>query len=432
MAKNVIVVGGGLAGLAASVYLARGGRTVTLFEKRSYLGGRAITHLRHGYRFNLGPHAFYRGGFGSQVLRELGIPIRGGRPDGNGVALVGEKHYRFPGNIWSLLTTGLLSLADKAETGRLMWRIRRMKKSDRYRQLSVREWLDQEVKRERVRQFMEALIRLATYCDEPEQQSAAAALTQVRLAMRGVIYVDEGWQKIVDSLHSSAVAAGVNFVTSSRVVAVDHDGSQVRGVELGGLELDQARDTVSVALPDPSLAPEEGTRLGAETVLLAVDPVTARELIGISLSWPPLRPVIASSLDVALSSLPRPKNKFAFAIDRPLYFSVHSAWAQLTPRGGALIHTARYGGGEQAELERLLDDMQPGWRDVLVHRRFLPGMIVSNAVLPPARDDTLARPQPITPIRGLYLAGDWVGDSGLLSDASFASARAAATAILST
>ena len=74
LAKNVVIVGGGIAGLAASIYLARGGRTVTLFEKRRYLGGRAVTHLRHGYRFNLGPHAFYRGGEGSKVLGELGIP----------------------------------------------------------------------------------------------------------------------------------------------------------------------------------------------------------------------------------------------------------------------------------------------------------------------------------------------------------------------
>ena len=33
VAKNVVIVGGGIAGLAASIYLARGGRTVTLFEK---------------------------------------------------------------------------------------------------------------------------------------------------------------------------------------------------------------------------------------------------------------------------------------------------------------------------------------------------------------------------------------------------------------
>jgi Phytoene dehydrogenase and related proteins len=36
--KHVVIVGGGLAGLAASIYLARAGRTVTVFEKRRYLG----------------------------------------------------------------------------------------------------------------------------------------------------------------------------------------------------------------------------------------------------------------------------------------------------------------------------------------------------------------------------------------------------------
>ena len=118
-------------------------------------------------------------------------------------------------------------------------------------------------------------------------------------------------------------------------------------------------------------------------------------------------------------------------IDEPLYLSVHSAFAQLTPKGGALVQTARYGGGDQAELEKLLDRVQPGWRDVVVHRRFLPAMVVSNAALPPQRDGSTLRPQPVTPIRGLYLAGDWIGSEGLLSDASLASARAAAKAILS-
>src|SRR5882672_5192350 len=101
--KNVVVVGGGIAGLAAAIYLARGGRTVTLFEKRRHLGGRAVTHLRHGFRFNLGPHAFYRSGPGAHVLRELGIPIRGGSPSGAGLALDGEERFRFPASFLALL-----------------------------------------------------------------------------------------------------------------------------------------------------------------------------------------------------------------------------------------------------------------------------------------------------------------------------------------
>lgn len=431
MPKNVIVVGGGIAGLAASIFLARGGRTVTVFEKRRYLGGRAVTHLRHGFRFNLGPHAFYRGGIGSQVLRELGIPVRGGRFDGKGLALLHDREYRFPGNPLSLLMTGLLSPADKLEAIPLLIRIRQTKKFDRFAKLSAREWLDQNVKREAVRKTMLALMRLATYCNEPDRQSAAAALAQMRLAIRGVVYVDEGWQKIVDALHSAAVSVGVNFVTSSRITGVVHDG-EVKAIELGGLEEEIEKSTVSVAMPDMSRANEPGTRLPAETVILTVDPTTARELIGSPVDWPAMRPVMASCLDVALSRLPNPKQKFALGIDDPLYLSVHSAFAQLTPKGGALIHTARYGGGEQVELEKLLDRVQPGWRDVVVHRRYLPAMTVSNAVLPPAVDGQPARPEPVTPIRGLYLAGDWVGDTGILSDASLASARTAAKAILAT
>jgi phytoene dehydrogenase-like protein len=270
---------------------------------------------------------------------------------------------------------------------------------------------------------MEALFRLATYCNEPERMSAAAALGQLRRAIRGVIYVDEGWQKIVDALHSSAVAAGVNFVTSSRIVALDIDGA-VRGIEFGELEPD-GQDTIDLRSPRPSRE-HPGTRLAADTVLLAVDPATARDLIG-EVSWPEMRTVTASCLDVALSRQPQPKKNFALGIDQPLYYSVHSRFAQLTPKGGALIHVARYGSGEESELEALLDEMQPGWRDLTVHRRFLPSMVVSNALIPPA---PAARPSSATPVHGLYLAGDWVGDVGLLSDAALASARTAAQAIL--
>src|SRR5262249_50771445 len=42
--KNVIVIGGGLAGLAAGVALADAGCRVRLFEQRPYLGGRATSY----------------------------------------------------------------------------------------------------------------------------------------------------------------------------------------------------------------------------------------------------------------------------------------------------------------------------------------------------------------------------------------------------
>ena len=306
MANNVVIVGGGIAGLAASIYLARGGRTVTLFEKRRYLGGRAVTHLRHGYRFNLGPHAFYRGGEGSRVLAELGIPVRGGVPKKTGIALYGNERHKLPLGFISLLTSGLFSAADKLETAKLLFRVRRMKKTEQFAAMSAREWLDANVVRPRVRETIEALIRVATYCNDMQKLNAGAALTQLRLVMRGVIYIDEGWQKLVDALHSSAVAAGVNFVTSSRVVRVNHDGA-VHEIEIGGLEYETQTETQSYLLPPAGDV--HGTRLATDTVLLAVDPEGARELMG-KVTWPEMTPVILSTLDVALSRLPQPKKTF--------------------------------------------------------------------------------------------------------------------------
>lgn len=439
----MIVVGGGLAGLAASIFLARGGCSVTLFEKRRLLGGRAITHLRHGYRFNLGGHAFYKHGIGASVCRDLGVPIRGGLVKAKGIALLNGHEQTLPTGVVSLLTTSLLSLRGKAELAFALLRIRGRNGAN-VGDLTVREWLERTFDDERARGVMEALLRLATYSDHADEASASLSLAQMRAALRGTIYVDEGWQRIIDSLHSAAVSAGVHFVSSSRVVGVVQDGA-VRAVELGGLESDaDLHNTQSIALPELRPDDVEGPLIPAANVVLAVDPMTAYELAGnVGASWPKASPVTAACLDVALRTLPNPKQTFALGIDQPLYFSVHSQFAQLTPKGGALIHLAKYrketratnqeieGGAttindDERTLEALLDRLQPGWRDVLVHRRFLPSMTVSNAIVTPGTP----RPAVTTAVKGLYLAGDWVGSEGLLSDASLASARAAARAIL--
>jgi len=53
--EKVLVIGGGLAGLASACTLAARGYKVELFEKNDWLGGKAAILEKEGYRFDMGP-----------------------------------------------------------------------------------------------------------------------------------------------------------------------------------------------------------------------------------------------------------------------------------------------------------------------------------------------------------------------------------------
>jgi hypothetical protein len=148
------------------------------------------------------------------------------------------------------------------------------------------------------------------------------------------------------------------------------------------------------------------------------------------------KPVRMACVEVALSSLPQKDALFALGINSPLYFSVHSAYAKLAPANGALINVSKYLGTsikpnpkvDEKNLEDLLDLLQPGWRDVLVKKRPLPSKVVSNALVTAANGGLSGRVDPKIE-DSLYIVGDCVGQEGLLSNASFASAKRAAQLI---
>ncbi|MEM9826805.1 MAG: phytoene desaturase family protein [Planctomycetota bacterium] len=52
---KVVIVGGGLAGLASACVAAARGHQVTLLDKNDWVGGKAAVHQAEGYRFDMGP-----------------------------------------------------------------------------------------------------------------------------------------------------------------------------------------------------------------------------------------------------------------------------------------------------------------------------------------------------------------------------------------
>jgi phytoene dehydrogenase-like protein len=415
-ASSVAVVGGGIGGLATATYLARAGRRVTVFEKANTVGGRAVTHETRGFRLNLGPHALYCAAEGAAVLAELGVAFTGGKPNaGGGFALDRGAKHALPGGLVSLLTTGLFGLGAKLETARILAAFHKIDPAP-LQATTVRAWSERHLRNPDVRRLMLALFRLATYTADPDRQSAGTAIAQLQGALRaGVRYLDGGWQTLVDGLRAQATAAGVEIRTGAGVEAVDGDG---------GLRL------------------RDGGTARAATIVIAAGPDVARGLLGAAAAparWAEAAvPVRAACLDVALARLPQPSARFALGIDEPHYLSVHSAVARLAPAGGAVVHVARYLGAEKArtprdverELEGVLDLVQPGWRDVLVERRFLPAMTVANALVTAASGGLAGRPGPEVPgLPNVLVVGDWVGPAGQLADATLASARQAAALI---
>jgi phytoene dehydrogenase-like protein len=416
----VVIVGGGLSGLCAAAILARAGYAVTLFEKASAAGGRAMTKQHGKFSFNLGAHAFYLGGLSEKILGSLGVHYSGSLPaKESNRALEGGRLHALPVGVASLVGTTLLSFGAKGEFARFYALLRKVKVAD-LEGVSLEDWLGREVRNDEVRQLMLAVARLNTYANAPDVLSAGLVVPLLAAKVR---YLDGGWQTLVDGLCEVAKEAGARIVTQARVaeIEVTGEGNVVRLADGRGYE--------------------------AAAVVLATEPGTAASLVEdgtneVLKSWAAQAvPAYVACLDVALRRLPRPQHLFALGIDCPLYYSVHSAWAKLAPEGGALIHTAKYlRPGEVAEpevvrgeLEGMLDMVQPGWRAEVVEKYFLPHMVSSNAIVQARYGGLSGRPGPEVPgIRNLYVVGDWVGREGQLADACFASASSAARMIMTT
>ena len=76
-----------------------------------------------------------------------------------------------------------------------------------------------------------------------------------------------------------------------------------------------------------------------------------------------------------------------------------------------------------------MDLVQLGWREVVEEHRMMPEMVVTHALV------QAGKPRPeidSSAVEGLWLAGDWVGEEGMLADGAAASGRLVAEQIQET
>jgi phytoene dehydrogenase-like protein len=357
---------------------------------------------------NQGPHAVFRTGAGSDVLGRLGIALHGASPP---AAVAGYREATgelavLPTSASSLLRSPLLRVGDKARLGRLLTTLPKLDAAALASQ-SAAGWIRSLGLKPDGAAILSTLMRVATYAGDLNVISADAAVGQLQLVVEGnVLYVDGGWQTLVDGLVAGASTAGVRLLGGERVVAVAAG----------------AHGTWTVTAPTRTVR-------ASSVVLAPGSPDAVRALCGDVPQWVLGSPATAACLDLGLRRVPA--SQIAFGLDEPLYLSMHSPRACLSPAGGALVHVMRYGartsGQDRAQLWTLAARCGIAEEDVVVER-FLHEMTVCHA-LPLPGAGLEGRPGiGAANLPGVFLAGDWVGPVGLLADAALSSGESAGRA----
>ena len=372
-AEEVTVIGGGIAGLVASIAAAEGGARVTLHEAHQALGGRARS-TGGDFVANHGPHAIYNDGPFWTWLGDNGLRPDVARPRMTGLRFRLEGRARRTPPPTVVRAIGLL-------------------RHDAPVDVDLRSWATQQAG-DRVASTLAAACGVFSFDHDPGRLSAAFAVERARRAFKlppAARFPVGGWSSLIDVLAKRARTLGVDIVCGSPVDS----------------------------LPEPP-------------VIVATDLRAARRLLGDeSLRWTGTRTML---LDVGLVR-DRKEPNIVSDLDEAGWIERFSAQDPTLAPDGHSLHQAQLGARPEEDLEaahvriqRLFDDMVPGWRERVVWQR---RQLVSDASGALDLPGTTWRDRPaIDRGDGVFLAGDMVAAPGLLAEVAWASGLRAASLAL--
>jgi phytoene dehydrogenase-like protein len=374
--NEITVIGGGVAGLVASIACAEGGAPVRLLEAHEALGGRGRS-TDGPYVANFGPHVLYANGTLWDFMRERDLLPPVARPP-----MLAGIFFRAGGR---RRRTPPIAMARAVLR---LWRVQEAPDD-----ASFRAWASERCG-ERAAELLSRSCGVFAFHHDPGELAAGFVWARFRQAFLQVPlqarYVRGGWSALIDRLEAGARAAGVRIETGTRVSDLSEAGP---GPTIVATEL---RDACAL--------------LGDET-----------------LDWPGGRTV---ALDLGLDK--RRGDPFVvWDLDEAGWIETYSVPDKtLAPAGHALVQAQMpLRPGESTDdgerrLEALLDVGLRDWRGRVAFRRrqLLDGR--SGALDLPG---TSWRDRPaIDRGAGVFLCGDSVAAPGLLSDPAVTSALEAA------
>ena len=437
------MIGGGLAGLAAACALADQGVSVTLLEKRPFVGGRAFSfvHPQNGQEVDNGQHVYLgcctaytdfldRLGVRDRapLQRRLRVPVR----DANGRqgALSAARFLPAPLHLLpSLLAYPHLSLGDKFRAILAMLRILR---TDRERDrpaleaMTFRQWLEGQGQSARAVAALWDLIILPVLNDTVDDASAYMGLMAFQEGVLGGRHsADLGYARVgLTPLISDAVQAYLarrgGRILPNRTVGeiVVEDGRAVGVRTADGL---LSADAVVSAVPWdvlPTLLPPEAA---GHPFFAPADRLQWAPIVGVHVWYD--RPVMSE--------------EFVATLDSPVQWIFNKTRMQSLPGPGQYLCVSVSAAWEHADMTR--EALRPIFLEALarllpeaadatvVHFTVVKQLSATFRCLPGAQAHRL--PQE-TPVAGLVLAGDWT-ETGwpATMESAVRSGRLAATAV---
>jgi len=415
--SRVVVVGGGFAGMAAACRLAGDGHRPLLLERAARLGGRAASFYdrRSGETIDYAEHVLMAccsasRGFlerigASDAVRfqpSLRIPLlcEGRTTKLRSSILPGPLHLA-P----SLLAYHPLTMRDRHDVlraGAALW-LQRSRGDE-----SLGAWLDRYDQSESAMSRLWDPICIATL-NAPAERVCRSAARQV---FREAFFVPGGanlglfvrpFSAILDRARAYLECRDGTVRIRAAVKRVLIDGAAVRGVELADGERVEA-DAVVIAVPPDAFAElideDPGlTRVAQRAVNLAWSPIADVHL------WfdrPVMREAFAIALDAPIQTIFRAGRQLNDPFERDGR-SAHIVVSQSAADDWMALPSGEIG----SLVTDAVRDLLPEARDatclrtlVIKHRR---------ATFVPAPGSERLRPGALTPVRGLFLAGDWIG-----------------------
>lgn len=256
--EDVVVVGGGIAGLTAARGLSESGRTVTVLDANSWIGGRLRTLQIGDAPVDVGA-SFFQDFYPNTLALVKSVGLSGSLgnfPLNAGVMRGGELRPVWPGG--DLVKGGLLSVPSLVRlaagtAGALLPRWRSLNPDDllsavKYDDETVEKWSVRVLGREATEYFITPLLRGVVHWDaETTSRAVLFTILKASLKYRAAYHLIGGMSSLCDRMAPSATVK-----SDARVVSVmrESDRWQVRYESNGTVETLEAAEVVCAVPAD--------------------------------------------------------------------------------------------------------------------------------------------------------------------------------------